>query len=265
MPTRLTTGIKTLDEALEGGIPRGSWVVIAGEPGTGKTLLSLHFAAAGLAAGDYVVYVTTEQEFNDIIEQARTIGLDLAKYPRYAYLPGHPPSKQPQLVIIDLFSLWKKAIQMTKEQSQQERKKYYTPLDIGTLHAALKDVFNIFNPGKNDNIRLIIDSMSAFWVDKPALARKMSYELKLRIHRPNITTYMTSQYATSTQSTFGFGIEHVADGVLHLWMDSVERVKEIRRYLIIKKMRMTNHAKTAFILDVEPGKGVILTPYKRRQ
>jgi len=60
-------------------------------------------------------------------------------------------------------------------------------------------------------------------------------------------------------STFGFGLEHIADGIFHLWLDNVEDVKEVRRYLIIKKMRMTNHYRGAYKVDVVPGKGLILT------
>jgi KaiC/GvpD/RAD55 family RecA-like ATPase len=43
-----------------------------------------------------------------------------------------------------------------------------------------------------------------------------------------------------------------------MWMDSVEAAKEIRRWLIIKKMRMTNHATRAFKVKIEPGKGLML-------
>jgi KaiC/GvpD/RAD55 family RecA-like ATPase len=90
------------------------------------------------------------------------------------------------------------------------------------------------------------------------MARKYSYELKIATHRENVTAYLVSQYAMTTKSTFGFGLEHIADGVLHLWMEDVESSKEVRRYMIVKKMRMTNHARTAFKLDIVPGRGVVL-------
>jgi KaiC/GvpD/RAD55 family RecA-like ATPase len=44
-----------------------------------------------------------------------------------------------------------------------------------------------------------------------------------------------------------------------MWMDNVTEVKEVRRWLIVKKMRMTNHAKKAFKVDVQPGKGIVLS------
>ena len=59
-------------------------------------------------------------------------------------------------------------------------------------------------------------------------------------------------------SSFGFGLEHIADGVIHLWMDDVEIAKEVRRYLIIKKMRMTEHYEGAFRLLILSGKGIEL-------
>ena len=35
---RVSTGVEDLDRALEGGVPKGTWVAITGEPGTGKSL-----------------------------------------------------------------------------------------------------------------------------------------------------------------------------------------------------------------------------------
>jgi KaiC/GvpD/RAD55 family RecA-like ATPase len=108
------------------------------------------------------------------------------------------------------------------------------------------------------HVRLVIDSMSAFWVDRPVMARKYSYQLKIATHRENVTAMLTSQYAPTTRQAYGFGLEHIADSVIHMWMDEVEAVKEIRRWLIIKKMRMTNHATRAFKVKIEPGRGIVL-------
>ena len=40
---RISTGVATLDALIEGGIPRGFTVLVAGNPGTGKTILTTHF------------------------------------------------------------------------------------------------------------------------------------------------------------------------------------------------------------------------------
>ena len=265
---RVSTGIRELDDALEGGVPRGSWVAVTGEPGTGKSILCMHFAWAGLHAGDPVVYVTTEAEFRDVIRQARMFGMDFEKLKTYDIASRAEPGETPNIVVIDIFGLLKIARQLSESQEGGEevaRRRRFAVLDIETLTAAIHEAYRILGVLREEkartpyrHVRLIIDSISAFWADKPAMARKYSYELKIATHRENVTAYLISQYAMTTKSTFGFGLEHIADGVLHLWMEDVESSKEVRRYMIVKKMRMTNHARTAFKLDIMPSKGVVL-------
>jgi KaiC domain protein len=269
--TRISTGIPELDRALEGGVPKGSWIAITGEPGTGKSILCMHFAWAGLKAGDPVVYVTTEAEFRDIVRQARMFGMDFEQYRIHDISSAKELTETPNIVVIDIFGLLKIARQISESiptDVETARKRRFAALDIQTLIAAIQEAYKILGVlkegGKSPmrHVRLIIDSMSAFWADKPAMARKYSYELKIAAHRENVTTYLVSQYAMTTKSTFGFGLEHIADGVFHLWMDDVESSKEVARYMIIKKMRMTNHARTAFKVEILPGKGFTLEPLK---
>jgi len=257
--------VEALDRALEGGVPQGSWVVVAGEPGVGKSILSIHFAYAGLKAGDPVVYVTTEQEFRDVVEQAEQFGMDFTKFAIYNIAWRREPEKAPQVVVIDIFGLLKVARQLTERAREEspEKVRRYAALSIDTLMEAINKAYEILAVAKERgaperHVRLVIDSMSAFWVDKPAMARKYSYQLKIAAHRENVTAVLTSQYAPTTGQAFGFGLEHIADGVIHMWMDSVEAAKEVRRWLIIKKMRMTNHAAKAFRVRIESGKGLVL-------
>ena len=44
---RVKTGISTLDEILLGGFPRGSIILVAGGPGTGKTIFAAQFIHSG--------------------------------------------------------------------------------------------------------------------------------------------------------------------------------------------------------------------------
>lgn len=62
----------------------------------------------------------------------------------------------------------------------------------------------------------------------------------------------------TTRSTFGFGLEHIVGDVFCLWIDDVGSAKEVRRCMIVKKMRMMNHKKTAFKLGIVSGREVIL-------
>lgn len=53
---RLSSGIRELDDMMEGGLRSGSTSVILGFTGSGKTTLALHFLAAGFASGDSGLY-----------------------------------------------------------------------------------------------------------------------------------------------------------------------------------------------------------------
>lgn len=54
---RAVVGIPALDAVLGGGLTRDTITLVAGSMGTGKTLLGLHFALAGVQAGEPVVFL----------------------------------------------------------------------------------------------------------------------------------------------------------------------------------------------------------------
>jgi len=263
-------GIEALDNALEGGAPRGTWVVATGEPGVGKSILAMHFAWGGLASGEPVIYVTTESSFKDIVRQGDQFGMRFMDYRPVSLvdaLSGRVSAKpgEVSLVVIDLFGLYKQFREMLKASEEEGSKKPSRALSIEVLEAGVAKAYELlgFEEGRpSEPSRLIIDSMTAFWADKPAMARAFSYRLRQALYRQNITALLTSQYAPTTEMSFGFGLEHIADGIIHMWMDNVAEVKEVRRWLIIKKMRMTNHAKRAFRVDIQPNRGIVLSEVK---
>jgi circadian clock protein KaiC len=120
---RISTGVAELDSMLDGGIYRGSSVLISGTAGTGKSSLSAHFAQASAKAGEKCLYLAFEESPSQIIRNMRSIGIDLkpwekkglirfvAARPVLTGLEGHLASihKQvrdfdPRLIIIDPIS-----------------------------------------------------------------------------------------------------------------------------------------------------------------
>jgi circadian clock protein KaiC len=59
---RLGTGSDALDRVLGGGLPTGSVIMVAGEPGTGKTVLTLQIIFSLARQGRRSLYVTTLSE-----------------------------------------------------------------------------------------------------------------------------------------------------------------------------------------------------------
>jgi circadian clock protein KaiC len=74
---RLSTGVEGLDEALHGGLLPGRTYVVRGGPGTGKTILGLHFLTAGAARGERALFITVEEPTEQVRDDARTLGFDL--------------------------------------------------------------------------------------------------------------------------------------------------------------------------------------------
>jgi DNA repair protein RadA/Sms len=72
---RLVTGIGELDRAVGGGMVAGSAILIGGDPGIGKSTLTLQAAARLALAGKRVVYVSGEESIEQIRMRADRIGL----------------------------------------------------------------------------------------------------------------------------------------------------------------------------------------------
>ena len=64
---RLSSGVPALDEMLGGGIPAGYSVLLGGPTGSGKTMLSTEFLAAGAAAGETGVIALFERSPSQIM------------------------------------------------------------------------------------------------------------------------------------------------------------------------------------------------------
>lgn len=74
---RCGTGCSGLDDILDGGLPRGHYFLLEGEPGTGKTTLALQFMRDGLRNGEKVLYVTLSESAEELRSVARSHSMDI--------------------------------------------------------------------------------------------------------------------------------------------------------------------------------------------
>lgn len=89
----LTFDIPSLDAMLNGGLQTGSATMLLGTPGSGKTLLGLHFLAAGARRGEAGLYLGFAESPGKLVQKAQQVGLNLAKYStaeRVTFM-WHPP------------------------------------------------------------------------------------------------------------------------------------------------------------------------------
>lgn len=71
------TGIEGLDHILAGGLPRNRFYLILGDPGVGKTTLSIQLLLEGMRQGERTLYVTLSETRDELIEVARSHGWSL--------------------------------------------------------------------------------------------------------------------------------------------------------------------------------------------
>ncbi|WP_103960255.1 DNA repair protein RadA [Nonomuraea solani] len=100
-----TTGVAELDRVLGGGLVPGAVVLLAGEPGIGKSTLLLE-AAARIAERTQVLYVTGEESAAQVRLRADRIGaiqdqLYLAAETELSALVTHVEKVQPRMLVVD--------------------------------------------------------------------------------------------------------------------------------------------------------------------
>ena len=100
------TGISEFDRVLGGGIVPGAVVLLAGEPGVGKSTLLLDVAATAARGGRRVLYITGEESAGQVRLRAERIGalaprLLLAAETDLGLVLGQIEATEPDMLIVD--------------------------------------------------------------------------------------------------------------------------------------------------------------------
>jgi DNA repair protein RadA/Sms len=101
-----STGIGELDRVLGGGIVPGAVLLLAGEPGVGKSTLLLEMAARTARAGHRTLYVTAEESTAQVRLRAERVAamapeLYLAAETDLGAVLGHVAALRPELLVVD--------------------------------------------------------------------------------------------------------------------------------------------------------------------
>ncbi|MEM5812506.1 MAG: ATPase domain-containing protein [Candidatus Aenigmatarchaeota archaeon] len=219
MISRVESGIPGLDPLIQGGFLSNSVNLISGETGTGKTIFCLQFLWHGLQKGENCLYITLEEEPNDILEDALQFGWDFNKFIKKG-----------------MFKI-----------------SYYDPAQMSNMGSMIMD--EIRRMGVK---RLVIDSISivGLIIENPSQTRKNLYNLISTIKKTECTVLLTSEIVDGSQQLSRSGVEEfVVDGVIRLCFTGVGGEEENR--LQVRKMRRTRHPKGFFPFSFT-SKGIVV-------
>jgi DNA repair protein RadA/Sms len=115
---RLPSGVAELDRVIGGGLVRGSVLLMAGDPGIGKSTLLIQAAAAMAQAGHRAVYISGEEAVAQVRLRADRLGIGGAAVELAAetsvedIIATLSEGKTPRLVIIDsIQTMWTDAVE----------------------------------------------------------------------------------------------------------------------------------------------------------
>jgi len=90
---KIPTGVARLSDILGGGYRRGACILIAGMPGTGKTLMASSFADAICKKGESVLYIGFEESEDAMVANVLSAGVSVKKHidsGRLRFLTNYP-------------------------------------------------------------------------------------------------------------------------------------------------------------------------------
>lgn len=235
MVERVKTGIPGMDEILGGGFPRRNVVLLAGGPGTGKSIFAQQYLWNGLKAGEPGVFVALEEHPVQVRVNMSQFGWDVRRY-----------EQEGLFAMIDAFTGG------IGEAAKRERYVVRDPTDIGLLTDVLRDAIRDIGAQ-----RAVVDSVSTLYLTRPAVARSVVMQLKRVMSGLGVTSVLVSQVSVTERGFGGPGVEHAADGIIRLDLDEVDG--ELRRSLIVWKMRGTAHSMRRHPFDITD-KGIIVYP-----
>jgi len=233
MIKRVVTNIPGLDEILNGGIPERNVVLLSGGPGTGKTILSQQFLWNGLQMGEAGVYVALEEHPVQIRQNMAQFGWNVK-----------PFEDKGLFALIDAFTA---GIGKAKEYEK------YVVTDLGDI-GELIDVLSQAIKEMNAK-RVVVDSVTSLYIDKPSLARGIILKLKRVLAGLGCTTFFVSQISVGERGFGGPGVEHGVDGIIRLDLDEING--ELKRSLIVWKMRGTSHSMKRHPFEITD-KGIVV-------
>ncbi len=221
---RIRTFIHGFDEKIGGGIPPGSVVLLAGEPGTMKSTIAFNILYQNaLREGRTGTYISLEQGRENLTRHL--VGMSLS-----------PKDVEARVSIVDLGMIRRNLDGMAQR----------TWMDIFKMYASnLKRSLN-YDLLAVDSLP-VLEVMARF--ENP---REDLFQLFEWLRDLKATTILISEMKPGSEDFGKHGEEFLSDGIIHLKMERVDDAN-IQRRIRCVKMRGTSHSPNYYTLIFQNG------------
>ncbi len=256
MAERVATGIQGFDSLVEGGLPKGSSVLITGPPGSGKSIFSMQYLYNGAMKGENGIYVYMDSGLNLLKEQAKQFGWDFDKLEKDGKITFvHAPLTKRRF---DLFYGIEDAVKKidAKRLVFDSLPSFAINMDLFTVPAAYAGAAASTVSISRD---LLATNSSALAASPKQESDKVVYQGDQQKRLISIiidqlrgldTTNIIVTFAGSDSSQISSdGVsEYACDGIIR--MDIRHIAKKTVRSITVKKMRNTKQELDDFLLNI---------------
>lgn len=232
MVERIPTGIKGFDELIEGGLPKGSVTLVAGTPGTGKSIFCSQIAYNNALKGKKCLYLNLEQDEGKLEGQMRDFGLSVDKIKKNMKMLSVDASN-PDVIEYILAEIQKLTYDFIVLDSLDS---------ISSNPADISDLIKLGATSTNDMVSTMISGA-------PTIGRMKLKKIFQAISKSGATALVTSERVRNspgiTRDTIS---EFLCDTIILLYYLGVGS-SEFRSMKIIK-MRRSNHEKGYIAFEI---------------
>ncbi len=226
---RVKTYVEGLDQVIGGGIPKGSVVLISGNPGTMKSSFAFSILQKNAKVqGIRSAYVSLEQSKESLIRQMRSMKLDV--------------SDNADLRVIDLGSIREELELATADDTVISVLKEYLIQELQDWNCSI----------------LVLDSLDVLELSS-GISSKRSHIFFLFewLREMGLTSLLISESNPEEVLEKGYEEGYLADGIINLTLES-EDGDLVRRRIRCVKMRNTQHETAYFSLQFSAGKFMVM-------
>jgi len=248
MVSRISTGINGFDKLIDGGFPIGSISLVAGTPGTGKSIFCAEIAYNNAIKGKKSLYLDLEQKKDQLNHQLEDFGFSQKKAKdnfKVVTIDSSDPS------LIDTIS------------NEISKTKY----DIIVVDSIESIVHSSAVMGKNKDMSLeqIQDAVFPTVMDTKAIGRLKLRKLFSNLVTTNATVFIVGEKVEGSQGLSRDTIsEFLCDNIISMNYFGMGAIDF--RSLQIRKMRRSKHEKGYVLFDItNKGLEIIDDPLKKKK